>query len=319
MSGFNFGQIGSIISKYMDTDYIDIKRVVLGQLQTVYVNVPCHISYKTGDNPDPITVATKPINTVIEVYLNRDVDIRNDDYIIMKKASEGNQILHTYSGRCGEPIVEQSRQKVIVVMQSDVSAEPTPIPPLNPTVVRISYNNLDGVSINPSTEQYLDTNTTQIYYPPTVIGYIAKEVYVDGVLQSTLYAEITATKSEYNITFVYAIEDTVSYFRLLLNGIYTKDDGSLANGYYLYKKVPLNLIETTDNSYRIQLDTIYYVHSDTSEIITITKGTKLVLFPSQVYVEVTDIQTLIDSYIITVSKFTPTQDELNAYVTEYYE
>ena len=45
----------------------------------------------------------------------------------------------------------------------------------------------------------------------------------------------------------------------------------------------------------------------------------MVLYPSQVYVAVTDVQEMVDSYIITANVFTPTEDEKNAYMTEYYE
>lgn len=319
MSGFNFGQIGNVMSKYFDTDYMDIKRDVLGQLQTVYVNVPCNISFKTADNPDPVTVAVKPINTSLVVHMSRDIDIRNDDYLILKKVGENNRILHTYGGRCGEPVMYQSRQKVTVAMKSDLSEEPTPIPPSNPVIVRISYTDIAGTVIQAGTEHYLTADETQTFYPPVILGYEAIETYVNGILQDTPYAVIDSTSSAYEIKFVYKTEESVSYLRLLLKGLYTKDDGSLASGYYLYKKIPLDLISSDSTSYRFSVTDIRFIHEDTGEPVIISTGTKMVLYPSQVYVAVTDVQEMVDSYIVTANVFTPTEDEKNAYMTEYYE
>ena len=77
MSGFNFGQIGDVLSDFMDSDFIDIKRDSGGKLQEVYSNIPCHLSFNSTDNPDPNSVDTKPIIQSITVHCANWVNIQN--------------------------------------------------------------------------------------------------------------------------------------------------------------------------------------------------------------------------------------------------
>lgn len=319
MKGFDFGQIGSIISTYMDTDYIDIKRNVLDELQTVYTNVPCHVTYKSSDNADPYSIATKPILMTIEIHMDVSIDIRNDDYIVIKKVSNSNAILETYSGRCGDPVVDQARKKVLVTMSADDATEPEPLPPLNPIIVNIKCVSKEGVSILADKQQYIDRGETTIIYPPIIDEYVVAEAYLNNVLQDTVNVEIKdATNDIYDIEFVYEVATEFSYLRILLNGLYTKDNGSLGNGYYLYKKIPLSIIEITD-TYRIRIDNTPIYQEDTGERIKIEVGTKVVLFAGYIFTQVQNIEQLIDSDILTLIPYTPTDEEKNAYLTEWYD
>ena len=139
MSGFNFGQIGNIMSELFDSDFIDIKRDVGSNLQEMYSNVPCHIAFASTDNPDPTTVDTKPIIQSINVHMPLWVDIKNNDFIVAKRMDSEGNLLKTYSGRCGNPIVSEGRQKVLMTMSATEPEDPTPVPPKDPAIIKINY------------------------------------------------------------------------------------------------------------------------------------------------------------------------------------
>ena len=106
--------------------------------------------------------------------------------------------------------------------------------------------------------------------------------------------------------------------RLLLNGLYTKDNGSLASGYYLYKRIPITLLES-NGTYRLTMSNEPIIQEDTGEIIEIAEGIKMVLFSGYIFTQVQNVEELVDSYILTLAPYTPTADEKNAYLTEWYD
>ena len=319
MKGFDFGQIGGIIGKYVDTDAIDIKRNVAGELQTIYTNVPCHVTYRSIDNADPYSIATKPIITTLEIHMAVDIDIRNDDYIVIKKVSSGNEILQSYSGRCGYPIVDQARKKVNVTMSAEDVTEPEPLPPSNPVIISISCVSEGGAPIQADSQQYAERDTSITIYPPVIEDYLAIEAYLDDVLQDTVNVTIENTENDlYSIKFVYEASSSISYMRLLLDGLYTKDNGSLASGYYLYKRIPITLLES-NGTYRLTMSNAPIVQEDTGETIEIVEGTKMVLFSGYIFTQVQSVEELVDTYILTLAPFTPTDEEKNAYLTEWYD
>lgn len=319
MSGFDFGQIGNILSTYMDTDMIDIKRDVLGELQTVYTNIPCHVTYRSSDNADPYTIATKPILQTIEIHMNVSIDVRNNDYIVIKKVSNANSILQSYSGRCGNPVVDQSRKKILVTMDADDVTEPEPLPPSDSVIVNVACLSQDYLPLQAESQQFIERGDTVTLYPPVIDGYVVIEAYLDDEKQDSLNVEIAeAVNDVYEVRFIYEAATELSYLRLLLNGLYTKDNGSLASGYYLYKKIPLTVLET-NGTYKVRISNEPVIQEDTGDVIEISVGSKMVLFAGYIFVEVQAMEELVDSYILTLNPYTPTDDEKNAYLTEWYD
>lgn len=319
MSGFDFGKISGIVSKFMDTDYIDIKRDVNGELQEIYQNIKCNVSYKTADNPNPETIDIKPIIQSIEINMPIWVDIQNNDYIIVKKMSSSGKILFVYNGRCGNPVGYQSRQKINMIMNSTSIEEPAPVPPENPINIYISYK-VNETIIQPSIIEYVSSGKSITIYAPVINGYVAKDVRINGVLQGKVVAIIEkAEEKYYEIDFLYESTNEPSYLRLLINGVYTKNDGSLSNGYYLYKKINLTLLEHIGKTYKIQIQAKNIIQIDTGEIIPIEIGSKLVLYPTNEYVIISEKQLNGSFIILNVVPFSPNEEELNAYVTMWYD
>ncbi len=124
---FNFGQIGGIVAKYMDTDTMDIyrqKTVIQPDASTIdvmpdeplYLSVPCHISYSNTDNPKPENSDIQPIivSAVINCAVN--VDIQKGDYVFARKLANDLE-LATYKGVVGLPEVYQSRKTVVLAVR----------------------------------------------------------------------------------------------------------------------------------------------------------------------------------------------------------
>ena len=135
MGGFNFGVIGNIVRNAMDTDRMDIGRRIeienpdgsLGETmpdEPIYTDMPCHISFNSHDNPDPLSVDTKPIIVSITIHCSTDIDLQNNDYIYAKKLKSDGTVMETYAGVIGFPQFDQSGQSVIMtVSKSGLDAE----------------------------------------------------------------------------------------------------------------------------------------------------------------------------------------------------
>lgn len=317
---FNFGQISNVISQYMDTDLIDIKRNVSGELQEIYSNIPCHIEILSTDNPDIASIDIKPIIHSINVHMNQFIDIQNDDYIVAKKMSNDNTILETYSGRCGNPVVDQARKKVNMVMSSSGGDTPTPPPPIEPTSITVNYL-YDSLQIKDSETLSVEIGSSFTLQAPIIEGYNILNTIIDGVSQDLNYAYISEVENkEYSIQFVYDIVSISDNYRFLVNGLYTKDDGTLANGYHMYKKIPISNITYTDGTYTITSTDVKMIHEDNGKILEIVVGEKIVLFPDEIFVKITNIVNRVNGIVtFNAIPFTLTTEEANAYIAVWYD
>lgn len=123
--GFDFGQIGDILSLYFDNDHMDIYRTIeviiddrrRNELVELYPDVPCHLEFNSTDNPDPATSDTQPINVSITIICAVYVDLQNGDLITARKCDNEGNVLDVYKGIIGMPQTVQSRKRAILVVQ----------------------------------------------------------------------------------------------------------------------------------------------------------------------------------------------------------
>ena len=318
MSGFNFGQIGNIMSELFDTDYIDIKRDISGQVQEIYSNITCHIAYNSSDNPDPTTIDIKPVVQSLIIHLPLWVDIKNNDFLIAKKMSNDGNLLKTYSGRCGNPVVSQGRQKVVMNMIATESEEPTPVPPKNPVVVFVDYFSNDA-PIQDSISFEVEKNSNVNLTAPAIDNYSPIDCLIDGVSQSSTVAVITDIEEGHTIRFVYEATNTSTGFRFLVKGLYTKNDGSLANGWHLYKKLDIDSISEENDVYTVVCDNYNIEHEDNGKKLVVKVGAELVLVPNFIYVKVLTVSVANGKVTFTATEFEPSNEQLQAYVTDWYD
>lgn len=318
MKGFDFGQIGNIISNIMDTDYIDIKRDVDSSLVEVYSNIPCHIAYVSIDNPNADTVDIKPIIQGITVHIPLWVDVRNNDFIIAKKIDSNGNIAGVYSGRCGNPVVSQGRKKVLMNMSATEPEEPTPVPTENNFQVVIGYSS-DNERIKPSMTVYVKEGDNYSVSAPSIEGYTAVSYKLDGESFIGTSVSITDIDDNHSIEFIYSAVETPDAFAFLVNGLYTKDDGKLANGWHTYKSVNIDSISYSENVYIITSDNVEFEHRDNGKILSIKKNTNLVLFPTNTFVRINDVTVSGGKATFTAVPFNPTQEQSNFYKTRWYD
>lgn len=130
MNKVNFGIMSKALEIF-DTDKIDIGRRLeienpdgtTGETnpnQPIYINIPCHISFISADNPDSNSVDTKPIITGLRINCSLDVDLQNGDYITAYKLDNAGNVLETYKGIIGFPTVTESRKSAQMEMRVDV-------------------------------------------------------------------------------------------------------------------------------------------------------------------------------------------------------
>ena len=127
---FNFGQIGGILGAVMDSDSIDIARSEKttfsdgsrGVTNPIirYADVPCHLSYHTTDNPDPVAVGSVPVITNIMINCAVDVDLQNGDYIYARKLAADGAVLQMHEGSIGAPSTNQSRKECFMIVRQGV-------------------------------------------------------------------------------------------------------------------------------------------------------------------------------------------------------
>ena len=322
MSRFDFSSIGDIISELFDSDFIDIKRDVNGKLTEVYSNISCHIAYNSTDNPDPNSVDVKPIIQSISIHLPNWVDIRNNDFIVAKKMrGDGTEIIGTYNGRCGNPIVSQARKKVVMNMQGTETQTPTPIPPIieNPSLIQISFT-YGETEIENTINKKVEIGKTFTFNPIEIEGYKPIKCFINDIEQESLDIELEVTEYIYKIKYEYEISEEINGFRYLVKGLYTTNDGSLKNGYHLYKKINIDSISKNENEYTITCKDEVITHEDNGLKLSISDGVKLVLTPLNIFVIVDNIISKENNKItFTASEFIPTEDEKNAYMTEWYD
>jgi hypothetical protein len=314
---FNFGRIANIISTFMDSDFIDLKRDVDGFLTQIYTNIPCHIEYNNTDNPDPNTVDIKPIIQSIKIYFPLWVDIQNNDYIIAKKCDDKKNILAVYSGRCGNPIVYQSRKEVLMEMGSTESDVPVPTPAEDRIKIIIKYV-CDNEDIHSSIEELVNKNSSYTIFAPQFEGYNAIGYYLDDIYYENDTVNIVDVgEIDHNIKFVYEVSILPKSFRHLVNGLYTKDDGSLDIGYHLYKKIPIDsIVNNGDNTYTIVCDDVNMTHHDNFKILDISVGTKIVA--GSLYLIIDSVEKTGSKVEFVASVFNPTDSERNAYECDWY-
>lgn len=319
MSGFNFGQIGNIMSELFDTDYVDIKRDSGGSLKELYSNIPCHIAFASTDNPDPTSVDTKPIIESIHVHFPVWVDVKNNDFLVAKRMDGGGNLLKTYSGRCGDPIVSQGRQKVLMTMSGTESEEPTPVPPKNPVVIIIRYLS-DGIPVQDQLEEKMEAGGSFRMTAPVIEGYSADYCYVDGELQESTSVYIpSVADAGHTVDFIYSVSDTPTMMRFLVNGLYTKDDGSLGAGWHQYKKIDLDSVSKDGDIYSISCDNVKWIHEDNGRTLEIKPGVKLVLIPGNIFVTVNAVTVTGNKVVFTATEYEPDEAERNSYVAGWYD
>ena len=310
----DFTKLAQPISNALDTDFMDIKRQIEGspERDLIYSNIPCHIAIKTSDNPDPDSVDVQPIITSLRIHTVNWVDLKNNDYVIAKKCDLQGNVLNFYEGIVGEPATSMARQSVTLAMQSADKGdkpEPVPTPEVETVNVVISYLNSSNEPIhNGITQAYRVGDTVTIKalnidnYTPVRAVLDDSEVGIDTVTIVDIQGE------DYILKFYYQEITAITSIRMLVDGDYTKDNGTFATGLHLY--APISVLSA--NTTTLTLASNKFEHEDEG-IITIKKDDKFRDNLNNWHI-ITAVSQVDNGYIITFEDTQP----VNCYETHWY-
>lgn len=319
----DFTKLTNPISKAFDSDFMDIYRNVdlSPERELLYENVPCHIAIKTTDNADPNSVDVQPIITSLAIHCNTYVDIKNNDYIVVKKTDTKGNPLHYYSGIIGEPAVSMARQSVNMQMSSLQESEtpPTPPPAEEGVTVTISYLKEDNTKLREDLEQKVAIGSKITVKPLVFDNYKVYRIVVNGD-DINLTNEVVIEQAEdtdYSIEFYYEEVVNIISIRPLVNGYYTMDNGNVKNGYHLYSEIPV--LEVIDEN-RIKLASDKFYHDEIGTIALSNKLTNSSVNKFRDNLEnwhiiVANPAKVEDGYIITYQNTEP----VDCYVTHWYD
>lgn len=130
----DFRVITPYMSAAFDTD--NIVSVTEPTTQTVKAeNVPCHLVITQGDTvADASTVAdaTLPVTMYGKLYFNHDTLILSGDVVVVEKRDVEGNVLATYEGKSGVPVVRCGRKVSLFEITDVIQAVPTPEPEPTP-------------------------------------------------------------------------------------------------------------------------------------------------------------------------------------------
>lgn len=311
MSKVDFTKLANPISDALDTDYMDIYRQIDDDPERdLYAsNVKCHIAIKTSDNPDPSSVDVQPIITSLRIHCPNWVDLKNNDYIVAKKSDLNGNILNFYEGIIGEPATSMARQSVTLAMKSDKKIqEPEPVPPpIDESVtIQLNYLDLENNKIQDSIEQTYKMGDNVTISPLNIDNYTLDRIELNGeIVENVVIDDI---QQDYTVDFYYQIVTNITSIRILVDGDYTKDNGTLAYGLHLY--VPIAVLSANNNT--LELASNKFNHDEIGTI-TIKTGDKFRDNLENWHI-ITDITQVDDGYVITFADTEPVQ----AYITHWY-
>lgn len=311
MSKVDFTKLSTPISNALDTDFMDIKRQVEGspKRDLIYSNIPCHIAIKTSDNPDPSSVDVQPIITSLRIHCGTWVDLQNNDYVIAKKCDLNGNILNYYEGIIGAPATSMARQFVDMAMSSARKGDdPEPVPPpIDESVsVVVNYLDNDGEPITESVTQTIKKGTDFRIQPITIDNYSFNYAEIDGRQLDELI--VYDVLNDITINIYYQAVTGITSVRMLVNGDYTKDDGTYAYGLHLY--APIAVLSADVSS--LKLGSNKFNHDDIG-IITIKQGDKFRDNLENWHI-ITNITQVDDGYIISFADTEP----VDCYVCHWY-
>ena len=94
------------ITRYIDKDNDDGTTTTVLPDSPVYTDVSCRISFLTsGERPNDDDIDNTPIKFVPKIFCKLDTDLKEGDFITVKRFDDEGNVIATYSGKVGLPSV----------------------------------------------------------------------------------------------------------------------------------------------------------------------------------------------------------------------
>jgi len=323
-TGANFKQAGYEIGAVLDRDYFDIYRIIDGVSTVIASNVPCNADLKTIDVPEPTAEVAASVVTSIDVYTHPFVNVRNTDYLYVKKMDYMSQrLIAWYAGFCGLPFAYQSRQKINMIMQTMGGAIDLPIPPPLPNQVQIMFTYIDNETGQPFQAEIVQFGKIGVPFTFNVEE-ITGRIFEFFILHSETHQvkEFTFTPNErlYVIPLHYSVATTAGAVKFLVNSWFTRNNNTMANGLHLDMNRAISDFSEQGTDITFTLTPASYSHHETGQMLTLgvnpsnTVRNIFVTYPDMAWYRVTSATATAGTSTVTATPHQPTAQEQAAYV-----
>lgn len=85
----------------------------------LYKDIPCRISFSSGDNPEGSTDSVNPEHLQIKVFCASDVDVRKGDTIIADRLDEAGNVISSYRGTANLPACFVTHKEILLVQTGE--------------------------------------------------------------------------------------------------------------------------------------------------------------------------------------------------------
>ena len=315
-------KMGDRLQSRLSTAFMDIRRQV-GTIPSVeiYSNILIHFTRRSIDNPDITSVSTTPVLTSVTLHMEQHVDLRNGDVVIIKTIDRDGGILDAFRATSGDPWVVNSRKRANVELRalgrediiSDVTPPPT-ITPSNKSEIIINFVDDDMIPIAEPVIYKTERGEVIDIEALTIHGWDFKNSIFQGVESGSDVVIFMPKNDSYSIYFVYEKIQTPVFMKQFSTGRFRMDNGTFSNGAHWYISIPITWI----NEWEFTSPTDRTVHVESRGTLRIVRGSRLLLTPQNYIVEVVDIASHENGFLIRVENAEPTEAEDNAYITNWY-
>jgi len=321
-----------ILQDHLSTALMDIRRLssITGNIEEIFSNIPVHMTRKSLDNPDPTAISTVPVIVTATLHMEKDIDIRNNDIVIVKILNEtGTEIDDAWRGIAGNPWTVNSRKRVSMTMQQlgrdsiiDSVTPPQDIIPEGKSTITIKF--LDDMA---ATVRSSITTTAKIGEPLEIEallihGWDFLQMEFNGAVYNIDKLEFTPMDSEYEVIFVYEKLLIPTHFKVLQSSRFQRDDGTFATGAHWYALIPLRLRHADGDFMQFLIPTDRITHIESRNMIQFyprMNGARLLIMPQEYFAEIISTTQEPDGFLINAAKVIPTTAESAAYITTRYD
>lgn len=101
------------ITRYIDKENKDGTTETVLSDTPIYTDIPCRISFSSEENPGDTDIDNTPVKLSPKIFCKVGEDLREGDYITVRRFNDNNEVIATYSGKVGLPAVLISHKEAL--------------------------------------------------------------------------------------------------------------------------------------------------------------------------------------------------------------
>lgn len=214
-------------------DLMDIRRRKGNELVELHSNVPCIIDRRRVDMPQGAEAQQTNIDTQIQAFTYPYIDVRNGDFLILKKTDGKGRVVQAFQGAIGLPFTfVGSHLEIQMVMQqiSDEVEDITPPPAMTDSQITLNFVDLDNNPIRPPIIVNHQMGQPIRIDNLAIEGFYFVETRFQKEVTLSPYVEFTPTLPVYHVYFIYDGVKLATGLKLLLNSQFRRNNGTVGSG-----------------------------------------------------------------------------------------